>query len=54
MIVNTQTYHTGLGDRVGEQDEEHTQHCSDLDGEAAGLALKTRGRSREGRGRWSQ
>lgn len=34
------TYHTGLGNRVCEQNEEDTQHCSDLDGEAARLALK--------------
>lgn len=36
----TETYHTGLGNRVGEQNEEDTQNCSDLDGEAAWLALK--------------
>lgn len=34
------SYHTGLADRVGEQNQEHTQHRSDLDGEAARLALE--------------
>jgi len=47
---STQTYHTGLGNRVGEQNEEDTQHCSDLDGETAWLALKpeeTEGKHKE-------
>lgn len=34
------SYHKGLADRVGEQNQEHTQHRSDLDGEAARLALE--------------
>lgn len=37
---SAQTHHTGLGNRVGEQNEEDAQHCSDLDGETAWLALK--------------
>lgn len=36
----TQTYHTGLGNRVSEQNKEDAQNCSDLDGEAARLTLK--------------
>lgn len=41
------TYHTGLSDGVGEQDQENTQNRSDLDGEAARLALKPQGRGGE-------
>lgn len=41
------TYHAGLGNRVGEQNEEDTQHRADLDGEAAWLALKPEERGGE-------
>lgn len=40
MGFNTETYHAGLGNRICEQDQEETQHRSDPDGEAAGLALR--------------
>lgn len=50
VLVGSRTYHTGLGNRVGEQDEEDAQHCSDLDGEAAWLALTPEERA----GRWGR
>lgn len=43
-ITRLQTYHAGLGYRVREQNEEDAQHCSNLDCEAAWLALKPVGK----------
>lgn len=37
-----ETHHTRLCDRVGYEDQEDAEHRSDLDGEAAWLALKAK------------
>ena len=45
ICVEPETHHTSLGNRIGEQDEEDTQHSADLNGEAAWLALRPEGRT---------
>lgn len=39
---SSETHHTRLRDRVGYEDQEDAEHSSNLDGEAARLALKTK------------
>lgn len=42
-LFGADSYHTGLSDGEGEQDQEDGQKRSELDGEAAWLALKADG-----------
>lgn len=39
-MSSTNTYHTGLSNRVGEQNQEDTENCSNPDGQTAWLALQ--------------
>lgn len=42
---SSETHHTRLRDRVGYEDQEDAEHSSNLDGEAAWLALKPKARN---------
>lgn len=42
LVTSTLTYHTGLSNRVGKQNQEDAEDCSNLDGQTAWLALQSK------------